>query len=325
LIVFAWIASACTWLFTPYIHAQAQPSDYKTLLTGVLDSAYNLGDIAPLDAAYAPEYVRYPGGNDRVQVMGSILALRAAMPDLAVTHELMIVEGEWVAARIRLNGTFQNELVFPNALPVSPNSQPIALVTHSVFRFNEAGQVIEEWNGFDNLNFLAQVGAVPAPGSSVETPLIDSMITLNGTEAAQEATLTRYFEVLNAGDFSVIESLVAGDALAQNPFGGLDRSGVIADLTALRGALPDLKFTVGQLISEGNWTAALYAIQGTFTADFRSGSSQPFKPTNNPLELMTVTFYRFDETGMITGSWELYDSWTFLTQLGLLTADDPRQ
>lgn len=308
-----------------FVSAQAEPTAHKETVTRILDNAYNAGDVEPLDAGYAPDYVRHPGENDRLQVMGSILALRAAMPDLQLVTELVIAEAEWVAVRIRLTGTFQNELIFPNALPVPPNNQQIELVTNSVFRFNEAGLIAEEWNGFDNLSFLAQVGAVPTPVNEAQTALTISEILATGMEAQNEALITRYYEALNQGAFTFIEQNFRPEALTYNPFGSLDRAGSITDLTALRSALPDLNLTVTQLISEGNWTAALYTLRGTFTANFVTPGANPFPPTGKTLELVTVAFFRFDEAGLLAESWELYDSWNFLTQLGLLTVDDPTQ
>jgi hypothetical protein len=37
------------------------------------------------------------------------------------------------------------------------------------------------------------------------------------------------------------------------------------------------------------------------------------------LDLTVITFYRFDQQGLIAESFELYDALSFLTQLGLLT------
>src|SRR5687768_17248711 len=98
------------------------------------------------------------------------------MPDLTAVSEIILVEGNFAAARVRLTGTFTGEFVSPNALPIAPNGKPIEFAVHLLYRFDESGKIVEEWDGFDNLNFLGQLGVLPSlgvtPVALVEYPAV---------------------------------------------------------------------------------------------------------------------------------------------------------
>jgi predicted ester cyclase len=290
----------------------------KDAIYNLLDQAYNFGNIADVATLFADEYVRHPDEGDSTSFIISALALRAAMPDLQAFVDLLIGEGELVAARLRLQGTFQNELIFPNAQPIPPNNQPVTIAVQLMFRFNDDGQVIEEWDAFDNLHFFAQLGLVPAPQNTPTIPMTTVEILPTELATQNKDTVTQFFAGLNEGNFSLIDQHFREDFVAHNPFGVLDRAGLSIDLNMLRSALPDTTWTVDQLMAEGNWAAALYTVRGTFTNSFPLTDTTSVPPTGATLQLLTITFYRFDELGAVAETWEVYDSFSFLTQLGLL-------
>lgn len=301
------------------IHAQDdQEQQHKDIARALIEDAYNLGNVAIMDAIYAPTFIRQPGGLRLREVKVSILALRAAMPDLKATINLLLAEADWVALRIKLRGTLKNELVFPNSVPIPPNNKLIDLIANIALRFDGAGRVVEEWNGFDNLGFLAQIGAIPPPQIPPQPPPETFEIVPSPLEQQNKESLVRYFAGLSIGNFAMVGELFRPDLSAYNSFGRFDRDQFLADLTALRNALPNLSIVITQFIAEGNWTAALYRIRGTFSNEYRSlDGSITLPPTGKGVELLIITFFRFDEQGMIQESFELYDSWDFLTQLGL--------
>jgi predicted ester cyclase len=289
----------------------------ETALT-LVDQIYNYGNITIISEKFAADYVRHPGAIDRVALMGNILAFRAAMPDLRAVSELVIVEDNWAALRLRLQGNFTYELAFPDTLPIAPNSQPIELAVHIVFRFNDEGQVVEEWDGFDNLNFLSRIGVIAPPAPMQEVAVENAEVTELGIEERNEEAVRQYFEALNQGSLTALAERLPINFVAHNPFGVLDRVALVRDLDPLRNAMPDLNVSVNQLINDGNWTAALHTMRGSFTGNFVMADGTVIQPTNHPFELLTVAFFHHDEQGAIVEMWELYDSWDFLTQLGLV-------
>lgn len=296
--------------------------DRKALIHDLLEQAYNVGDIGLMNATLSADYIRHPADTDRVGAFGAVLALRAAMPDLQMTPELILAEGDLVAARFRIQGTFTHEMIFQNAVPIVPNGQAIRLVVNTLFRFNAEGQIIEEWNGFDNLTFLAQIGTIPQPPNAPQAPLTaaESAVTDPVMIEGQRELVRLYFDRLNVRDFAVIQLRFTPEFSAHNPFGTLDRDGLMDDLGALYNALPNLANTVEQVIVDGEWAVALYTMRGTFTAPFAVADAQ-IPPTGRALELPTLIFFRFNTLGQIIETWELYDSWSFLTQLGLLPTE----
>jgi predicted ester cyclase len=305
---------------TPYpTSAQdgAEGSLRDTALT-VVDQIYNYGNVTIISEKFAADYVRQPGAMDRVALMGNIMAFRAAMPDLHAVPELVIVEDNWVALRLRLQGNFAYELAFPDTLPIAPNGQPVEMMVNIIFHFNDQGQVVEEWDGFDNLNFLSRIGVIAPPAPILEPAVDNAGVSQPGMEEQNVGAVHQYFEALNQGNLQALAANIPATFVAHNPFGVLDQAGFVRDLDSLHNAMPDLNVSVDRLIKEGNWTAALHTMRGTFTGNFVMADGAVVPPTNRPFELLTVAFFCHDQQGAIVEMWELYDSWDFLTQLGLV-------
>lgn len=300
----------------PVVGTQAQsPSSYKDIALQIIDRAYNTGDIAPIMQYFAPEYRQHPGERDTMSAIGAIIALRAAMPDMQATIELTIAEASLVMVRFRLRGVFVNEMVFPDAIPVRPTGQPMELLTHSLFRFNDRGLIAEEWSAFDNLQFFSQIGALPVP-STRPTDAVPAPPVLTGQETRNKAIVQQYYDALNQMNFATIDVLFRQDFVGQTPLSTIDRPALSNDLQALKSALPDLRWTVNSTLAEGNWIAVSTTMQGTFTGDYYL-EDQVIPPTNQAIDLLVLTFFRIDEQGLVADSWELYDSLAFLAQLGL--------
>jgi predicted ester cyclase len=135
---------------------------HKAVVARVIDEAFNQGIFDVFDEDFAPDYVVHsPDGDGNAEdFMGFIMAARAAFPDLQATADPVIAEGEWVALRFTMTGTFENELAFlPEAIP--PTGSPVVLTVNVILSFNEDGQIAEEWDESDNLGWLTQLGVLP--------------------------------------------------------------------------------------------------------------------------------------------------------------------
>ncbi len=304
----------------PITVAQQSPKD---TVVGVISSIYGSGDVSVIDTQFAPNFVRHPAESDANALKISVLSLRAAIPDLKAVSELAVAEGSFVAVRVLLNGIFTGEYVSPNALPIAPNNKPITFAVHLVYRFDDTGKIAEEWDGFDNLTFLSQLGVLPTLSSPPVFPVQYPNVVDVGMSPQNKQVIQQYFDAFNQGNLGFIDSTFKDDFAAHNPFGTLDRAGMSGDLGRLRGALPDLKENVTQLITEGNWTVAVYTIQGTFSAPYVNANGSSVPATGKTLTLPTITFFRFDQQGLVAESFETYDSLSFLTQLGLITVTAP--
>lgn len=300
-------------LFSLGVSAQGESNEQT--LRDFVNQVYNEGDIALIADYFAEDYVRHPVESNRSDLINTVLGLRGAMPDLQATIEVVITQGDFAALRMRLSGTFQNVLTFPNTPPIEPTGQPFTLLFNSVFRFDDNGLIVEEWVGVDNLLFLAQAGLLPPP-QYVDAPPIENAATIG--ESDYSGIINRYFDDLNRDGLTTSGEIFTDDFTAYTSFGSYGYNGLIEDFGLLRDAIPDLVIAPQQIVSGGEWGAVHYTLVGTFTNNYVIPGSDPISPTGNVISISTVAFFRFTPDGRISGLWSLYDNWQLLTQLGLI-------
>lgn len=133
--------------------------DNKALVRRGFEEIWNRGNLAVIDEFIAPNYVDHEptttlqGPEAHKQF---VLMYRSAIPDLHITIEDQIAEGDKVVTRWTARGTHQGPL-----MGIPPTGKQ-AVVT-GIDRFAN-GKAVEAWNNFDALGMLQQLGVVPAPG-----------------------------------------------------------------------------------------------------------------------------------------------------------------
>jgi steroid delta-isomerase-like uncharacterized protein len=80
----------------------------------------------------------------------------SAFPDLSFTVEDVIAEGDKVVTRWTLRGTHQGE-VEDFGPPTGRQIEQEGITIHRI----EEGKIVEEWERYDLLSFLQQLGLVP--------------------------------------------------------------------------------------------------------------------------------------------------------------------
>ena len=80
--------------------------------------------------------------------------LRGAFPDIIVTVDDMVAEGDKVAARCTVRGSHQGELLGIAATNAGVDFDGMAIV-----RISE-GKIVEAWNTFDFLKMSQQLGMI---------------------------------------------------------------------------------------------------------------------------------------------------------------------
>ena len=93
-------------------------------------------------------------------------AMRAAFPDLRYDIEDLVAEGDTVVARWRMRGTHEGDLAGPT-MTIPPTGKRIDVWGMSLCRI-EGGKVTENWESFDMMEFLGQLGVIRSPGQSEE-------------------------------------------------------------------------------------------------------------------------------------------------------------
>ncbi len=127
----------------------------KSILHAMVE-AINHGDIEKACSFTHPECTLdgQPFGRE-----GDLMRTKmmfTALPNQKWAWVALIAEGDWVAARYIVKGTFSGPL---GEMP--PNGKEIVFTGVSVYRL-QAGQFVEIWEYYDKLGLYQQMGLIPA-------------------------------------------------------------------------------------------------------------------------------------------------------------------
>jgi steroid delta-isomerase-like uncharacterized protein len=135
-------------------------SQVEDVLHGIYE-AINSGNLALLEKFVAPAYTEHSEGFQGVEpFQRQVAAFRAAFPDLHVTVEDLLTDGDRFASRTTVTGTHTGDLM---GLP--PTGQRISVEAVDIGRI-ENGQAQERWGGLNMYALLTQLGVIPAPEPS---------------------------------------------------------------------------------------------------------------------------------------------------------------
>ncbi len=134
----------------------------KELVRHEIEEIFNRGRLDLVEELYARAYVGHdpaaPGPIAGPEGMRALVAqYRDAFPDLQVTIEEQIGEGDRVVTRWTARGSHEGEFW---GIPATGKQSTVTGVTIS--RVAD-GQVVESWTNWDALGLLQQLGAVTAP------------------------------------------------------------------------------------------------------------------------------------------------------------------
>jgi predicted ester cyclase len=125
------------------------------------DEGCSRGMVDLADELYSPDYVSHSLPPDlpptREGLKTFIRALRGGIADLDCPVEEVVAEGDRVAGRFSLRGTHSGTL-----LGTPPTGRHVDVGVMVIARFDDSGKWIEDWNCWDQLGMLQQLGVVPA-------------------------------------------------------------------------------------------------------------------------------------------------------------------
>ena len=133
----------------------------KTLVRRIFEEGINQNKQDVFDELIAPSYVNHdipaptPGLDGFKMVIGMFLA---AFPDMRVTIEEELAEGNKVITRGYFTGTHKGDF---QAIP--PTGKQIKVRYIDIWLV-ENGKLVENWVRLDELGMLQQLGVVPTPG-----------------------------------------------------------------------------------------------------------------------------------------------------------------
>jgi steroid delta-isomerase-like uncharacterized protein len=131
----------------------------KAVARRVFDEIFNQGRFEVADEIYAKDFVNHGVSRDvgLKEDQDAARGWKAAFPDLKMTVEMMIGEGNLVTVLWRGEGTNTGE---GNGLPAT--GKRLAGRGITIWRI-EGGKIREEWSEFDQLRIMTQLGLLPAP------------------------------------------------------------------------------------------------------------------------------------------------------------------
>jgi len=133
----------------------------KALVRREIEELFNhSGNLDVAEEVYASDFVGHdptmPEGIYGVEGARQFAAgMRSAFPDLQMTVEDLIAEGDKVVVRWTARGTHQGEL-----MGIPPSGNRVEVTGISVDRI-EGGKFVEGWANYDALGMMQQIGAVP--------------------------------------------------------------------------------------------------------------------------------------------------------------------
>jgi steroid delta-isomerase-like uncharacterized protein len=132
----------------------------KTISRRAVEEPFNKGNLDVVDELGAPSFVNHdPSSPEDIRGVEGfkefINTYRSAFPDLRVTIEDQIAEGDKVVSRWSARGTQKGEL---QGMP--PSNKQATVTGISIDRL-EGGKIVESWNNWDTLGMLQQLGAIP--------------------------------------------------------------------------------------------------------------------------------------------------------------------
>jgi steroid delta-isomerase-like uncharacterized protein len=126
----------------------------------VVGEVFRTGNVDALDEVLAPEFVYHqPGAPPDLESYKQFLAMFGlAYPDVSLTVEDMIAEGDKVVDRLTWQATHQGPF-----MGIPPTGDRVVVTEIHINRIAE-GRIVERWAQPDLLGLMQQLGAVPAPG-----------------------------------------------------------------------------------------------------------------------------------------------------------------
>jgi len=145
-----------------------QQIDYSKELKPLFDKYYEVwetGNLEELDAIVDPNFVRHSDAGTSVQGLENlkkmIAGMRTAYPDLNVVSNEEIYTENKFAGRWTFTGTNTG----PGEMP--PTGKSVEIWGVNIIHFKD-GKIVEEWDAFDNLPFIEQLGFTIMPPSEVK-------------------------------------------------------------------------------------------------------------------------------------------------------------
>jgi steroid delta-isomerase-like uncharacterized protein len=136
----------------------------KALVRRYVEEVLNQRNLAVVDELFATTFVDHDSSMPEARGPGGIKQLaamvHASFPDLHFKIEDMIAEEDKVVYRYSVRGTHQKDF-----MGIAATGKQIRFTGIHIYRV-DAGKLQEEWENWDTLGLMRQLGVIPQPGST---------------------------------------------------------------------------------------------------------------------------------------------------------------
>ncbi len=137
----------------------------KAIVRRVFEELWNQGNLSVADQLFTPNYTDHDSsspdfGHGPESERKRVALYRTAFPDLRLTIEDLIAEGDTVMARWSCHGTHKGDL---NG--IAPTGKQFTISGVTIARFVN-GKLSEGYVNWDALGLMQQLGAVPELGKA---------------------------------------------------------------------------------------------------------------------------------------------------------------
>lgn len=136
--------------------------DNKKLIRKYIEEIINTGNINKIEEFISPKYTEiHEGKKHTVGIEGAkehIIGVRQTYPDLTLTVDRQIAEGDWVATCITARGTHRGSW-----LGIKPTGKQVSFTGVNIEKI-ENGKITEHGGAANLLYQLLEIGAIKAVG-----------------------------------------------------------------------------------------------------------------------------------------------------------------
>ena len=141
--------------------------DRVTFMHRWFDEVWNKGNPSAIDEMMAPDAIVHGLGEAGRSTTGPEAfkpfqgRLRGAFPDIQVTVEEVIEQGDMIASRWTARMTHQGD-----DLGIAATGRRVEVTGMSMGRLRD-GKLVEGWNNWDTASLMQQIGAEPPPPATL--------------------------------------------------------------------------------------------------------------------------------------------------------------
>ena len=130
--------------------------DHKMIVRRFFEEAWNRQNLNVVDEIFAPTVIFNGQSVTREALKQALAGRRVAFPDIQVTVDDQVAEGEKVSTRRTWQATHRGPY-----RGVAPTGKQVKWTQISIVRFSQ-GRIVEDWAVADEFSILQQLGALPA-------------------------------------------------------------------------------------------------------------------------------------------------------------------